>query len=766
MECRRGLRRARRERRQPACAAAPCAEPRPRRAGELPRLRGDGAGGRSDRLVRVRSDLDVDLDRGAVLRERAQHGLVALEAADRCRQQLLEPAREHRLRADEVGHAAVEVGDRRVDRSDHHLVAQHEALVDRIRPDFGRALAAGDAREHQHAVLPQRLGGLERDRAESRRLEDQVERPVAGSRVRDGRVLCADVARAELLDQLAVAVRRCPPRQARHVEPAQAEQERGEQPDRSGADHRGLARLPDLQPALDLVGLVDTLLGNGRWLEQHTDLAQRVWKGHDPAGILDVLLGQVAVEEVDPTLVVDVVRGEVLEPDPVVDAVARPPHCRDDVTSRPDRVRDVRPDLEHATEALVAGNQKALAGRRFTVLGRVDLLVRPVDADAEDLHQHAPTVLDHFHPRLWDVLEMHRVRSARIDGDRLHAAPFARRSALQSPREVVRYGGVTFGPRRRRFPYDRGREPNAAARAAEQGVGRGDHRLLRRPAPGGGAPPVRAPLARLWRVPELRRADARDDPPDGGARRGRRPGRRPRAAARGLPRLERRAARVAAKPLIRKVAVAVRSETAVFEARVRLARRARLGVNARAVLPRDVVDRIDERAALPARTDRDVDAGPISRGDDDVLRLRGQWTKSHVWRRRSSPSATRIASPATTRKSSWASSAWYMAPGWPGWRTLTLIPSWSKRAFSPSKKQAEPSSAVWYQRASRAFRTNQPSPAGWSPFSSRARGASGTTGEGRWLMPQELSSDVAGRTARWRRALRRSPWWWWSSSWS
>ena len=63
-------------------------------------------------------------------------------------------------------------------------------------------------------------------------------------------------------------------------------------------------------------------------------------------------------------------------------------------------------------------------------------------------------------------------------------------------------------------------------------------------------------------------------------------------------------------------------------------------------------------ARLPTMT---IAHGP-SPAPTKVCRVQGgQWTKSHAFRRRSSPSITRMHSPETTRKSSWPLSPWYEA---------------------------------------------------------------------------------------------------------
>ena len=128
------------------------------------------------------------------------------------------------------------------------------------------------------------------------------------------------------------------------------------------------------------------------------------------------------MEQVDSALVVDVVRGEVLEADLPIDARAGPTDARDDVSTGHDRIGHVRPDLLDDAEVLVADDQEVGARRGCTVLGGVDLLVRAVDADAEDANEHAPVLRDVLDRRLRNVFEMDRAGLAGRDRDRLHGA--------------------------------------------------------------------------------------------------------------------------------------------------------------------------------------------------------------------------------------------------------------------------------------------------------------------------------------------------------
>src|SRR5215207_4245985 len=147
--------------------------------------------------------LDEHLDRLVVLDQLAEHLLVVVEPLDSRGEELLEPSGVYRGRLREVVYAGAEVVRRCVDAPDHDLVAQHEALVDHVRVDLCLPIASGDADQHQDAVLAERLGGLEHERAEPRLLDDEVERTEALRSLGDRGLLGAYVSGAELLDQLA-----------------------------------------------------------------------------------------------------------------------------------------------------------------------------------------------------------------------------------------------------------------------------------------------------------------------------------------------------------------------------------------------------------------------------------------------------------------------------------------------------------------------------------------------------------------------------------
>ena len=101
-----------------------------------------------------------------------------------------------------------------------------------------------------------------------------------------------------------------------------------------------------------------------------------------------------------------------------------------------------------------------------------------------------------------------------------------------------------------------------------------------------------------------------------------------------------------------------------------------------AVLLGDRIGRIDERPrprCPSAHRPRARSTARRPRRRSHGRRRRGQWKRSQRFSGRSSPLTISTHSPATTRKSSCASSRWYIVIGSPGARTLMLIPSCGKR---------------------------------------------------------------------------------------
>ena len=109
------------------------------------------------------------------------------------------------------------------------------------------------------------------------------------------------------------------------------------------------------------------------------------------SGIVDVILGQEAVQTADAALEVFVVGGHVVGADLVVDAAAGPPHRGDHVIAGLE-LGDVGADRFHLPEALMSDHEKVVAVGSGAVFGGIDFLVGAVDADLQDADQHAASV--------------------------------------------------------------------------------------------------------------------------------------------------------------------------------------------------------------------------------------------------------------------------------------------------------------------------------------------------------------------------------------
>jgi hypothetical protein len=186
----------------------------------------------------------------------------------------------------------------------------------------------------------------------------------------------------------------------------EAEHERGQQPDDAGAHDRSLARLPHLQPPLDLIRLVNSFLDYRRGLEQHANVLQSLWHLHDEFDVVHVVLGQISMAQVDAALVVDVVGGHVIGADQVIDTLAGPAHGGDDIVVG-SQFGHVRAYGFHAAEAFVADDQEIVSWRGGAVFGRVDFLVGTVHTDTKNLYQYSPAV--------GDLVELGLVQIGRVD---------------------------------------------------------------------------------------------------------------------------------------------------------------------------------------------------------------------------------------------------------------------------------------------------------------------------------------------------------------
>src|SRR5262249_8216724 len=92
---------------------------------------------------------------------------VVLQAFHGVREQLWKPARILGFGLRHIPHAFFKMLPRRVDGSDHDLVAQDEIQVDPVGWDFDLAISASDAGEHEYTVLGECLHALENHRGVS-----------------------------------------------------------------------------------------------------------------------------------------------------------------------------------------------------------------------------------------------------------------------------------------------------------------------------------------------------------------------------------------------------------------------------------------------------------------------------------------------------------------------------------------------------------------------------------------------------------------------
>src|SRR5581483_1101517 len=152
---------------------------------------------------------------------------------------------------------------------------------------------------------------------------------------------------------------------------------------------------------------------DGRRLREDTEAAEHSRYAHELVRIFEHELACEAVEPGDAAFAV--VTGEtrvgraLLACDAVV---ARPAHgCRHELAA----LEPAPGTLDHA-EHLVPHDKQLAIVRRNAEQALGDLAVRAAHADLQHAHEHAVA------PRLGDVVDPRRMRDARLDDERLHAA--------------------------------------------------------------------------------------------------------------------------------------------------------------------------------------------------------------------------------------------------------------------------------------------------------------------------------------------------------
>src|SRR5437867_11833366 len=198
-------------------------------------------------------------------------------------------------------------------------------------------------------------------------------------------VIDALVAGAQLPEDLALQAVRAGPRVDVDLEAAESQQDRAEDPNRSGAQHDGSLRLPE-HSLLDLPGLKRGLLYDAERLEEHGEPPQGRRAFDHALGLFAVVVAHVAMRTLDAALGVVAEEAHVALSGLAIWAIVRAAHGRHDEVPGREALHPLPHRLDDA-ERFVADDEHVRTGGRFTVLAVVDLGVRAVDANLEDPHE-------------------------------------------------------------------------------------------------------------------------------------------------------------------------------------------------------------------------------------------------------------------------------------------------------------------------------------------------------------------------------------------
>ena len=164
--------------------------------------------------------------------------------------------------------------------------------------------------------------------------------------------------------------------------------------------------------------LLDRLRANARRFGQDAEVRQPRGNPDDVLGVIDEVFGQEAVAEVDAALVVDLLPGEIVAPDLVVNGSTRPPdRARDKVAGL--HLGHPVAHLHDLPEALMADDQVLAPRRRVAVERLVDLSIRSVDTDLEHLHPHGPALRDLTDVRMRLIGQLRFGNLSQVDAVRL-----------------------------------------------------------------------------------------------------------------------------------------------------------------------------------------------------------------------------------------------------------------------------------------------------------------------------------------------------------
>src|SRR2546421_6454940 len=110
--------------------------------------------------------------------------------------------------------------------------------------------------------------------------------------------------------------------------------------------------------------------------------------------------------QVDAALEVGVVRSHVVGADLIVETRTRAAHGESNIVAGL-KLSNVRANVFHTAKTLMSDNQIVAAVRRGPIFGGIDFLVRAVDTDAKNLHEHAASIRNVGNAWLRDFRQVH-----------------------------------------------------------------------------------------------------------------------------------------------------------------------------------------------------------------------------------------------------------------------------------------------------------------------------------------------------------------------
>jgi hypothetical protein len=180
--------------------------------------------------------------------------------------------------------------------------------------------------------------------------------------------------------------------------------------------------VPDAQATLDFIRLCYSLFNDAGRLEEDAHLFQAGGNTHNILRLIDIVFREIAVQKIDASLVVLLVRRHIVHPDPVIDGLTRATYGGDDVISHP-QFMDVVTDFFDYSERFMADDQVVIARGRVTVEARDNFLIGSVHSDPEHLDQDPSAASNGIDGRLGNLAKVGRMGHLRVDSYRFHECP-------------------------------------------------------------------------------------------------------------------------------------------------------------------------------------------------------------------------------------------------------------------------------------------------------------------------------------------------------